>query len=119
MTISEAISLIDTLRPNLRSGAEKCAWLYELDSKTSLQVYRSTPPEPYNVLTDGAKKLLIDSPYDDLYVLYLITKLDFFDGEYARYTNDATVFNSEFSDFAKNWRRDHRPARKKIRVVGV
>ena len=118
MTILEAIGLIDTLRPNLRTNAEKCAWLYELDAKTALEVFHSTVPEPYDYSQDSARTLLIESPYDDLYVLYLITKLDFFDGEYARYSNDALVFNSEYLDFAKYWRRSHKPARKKIRAVG-
>jgi len=118
MTVYEAVKICDNLRPNNFSDEIKCSWLYELDGKVNAEIFENKFEIPlYNVTEHKNKELLIDTPYDDLYLIFMISKIDLYSGEYARYSNDALVFNTEYLDFMRYKSRTKEVKKSKFKVV--
>ena len=102
MKICEAIRQTDELKPNQYSDEQKIRWLSELDGKIVKELIdaksgeKSTVFEGYNEDTDTNTELLVPEPYSNLYVLWLMSKIDFFNAEYDRYNNSAMAFNEAY-----------------------
>ena len=48
---------------------------------------------------DMDRELLVDPPYDDLYPLYLQARIDAENGEYNKYADSMTIYNSAYTAF--------------------
>ena len=57
----------------------------------------------------GTTELLIPFPYDELYLRYLLMRIDLENGELDRYNNEAAQFNRLWQSFAGQYCRTHRP----------
>lgn len=105
MKICEAIRQTDELKPNQYSDEQKIRWLAELDGKIVKELIdaksgeKSTAFEGYNEDTDTNTELLVPEPYSNLYVLWLMSKIDFFNAEYDRYNNSAMAFNEAYEGY--------------------
>lgn len=116
MTIKECIDTVDNVKPNQYGIEDKVRWLSFLDHVIINDVLKTH--EGYNneyEEFDGyskdklGTKLIVGSPYDELYVAYLKMKIDEENGETARYNNSATMFNSYMSEYRKHYNKHHRP----------
>ena len=107
MTINEAITQTDALKPNQYETAEKVRWLNTLDGRIAAEVYANREGvtsefTPYDSEGDLADELLASEPYTDIYPAYLCAQIDYYNGETGRYNNSMVVFNMAFEAFA-NW----------------
>lgn len=53
--------------------------------------------------------LLVDEPYDELYVYYMMAQVALAYGETDDYNSYMILFNDTFDAFAKHYRRNHKP----------
>lgn len=53
--------------------------------------------------------LLLPAPYDEAYVLYLVSKIDYYAQEADNYQNDKAQFSQVWSDTQSWWRSNNRP----------
>lgn len=121
MTIKECIDMVDSVKPNQYSIEDKVRWLSFLDGiiindviKTH-EEYENQYEEFTGYLADRlGVKLIVDAPYDNLYVAYLKMKIDEENGETARYNNSATMFNSYMTTYKKYYNKMHMPLNKNI-----
>ena len=82
MTILEAITRADLIRPNELDPAVKLRWLSTLDGQIHAELLASHAgaPEPFRGY-DGetelqTTELLVPYPYDELYLRYLLMRID-------------------------------------------
>ena len=73
----------------------------------------SPAPEPFSGY-DGqtelrTAQLLVPFPYDELYLRYLVMRIDLEQGELERYNNDAACFNRLWQSCAAHYGRTHEP----------
>jgi len=119
MTLREAIDRADALCPNGYEEHEKRAWLSALDGQIYEEVIITHAGagdwNPYTDLTPETTRLLAAAPYDDLYIPYLETKIDYYNGETARYNNAAAVFNTRLSEYKSWYNRTHTPNSAQVR----
>lgn len=54
------------------------------------------------VFLKGSDELIVSGAYEDIYVHWLFTKIDFFNRETAGYNNSVLVFNEIFDDYLKS-----------------
>lgn len=108
MTITEAIERIDSLTPNGYSREDKIYWLSILDGMVATQVLASylteAEKEKFNGYTEDTElttELLVDDPYSDMYLLWLQSKIEFYNGETDRYNNTMKTFSGIWDDFVK------------------
>jgi parallel beta-helix repeat protein len=60
---------------------------------------------------DGSQaEMLVGSPHSKIYYTYLMAMIDFANGEYGKYQNTMTLFNTFFQNFATWYREIYHPA---------
>lgn len=125
MTVMEALNRVDALKPNNYTNSEKIQWLSTLDGLIKTKIidthegdhrHRHRPGngesisfEAYDEYNDLTKEMLVPAPYDEIYILWLVAKIDLSNGEYTKYNNSATAYNNVYNDFAKFYNRTHMP----------
>lgn len=120
MTILDAIHQIDTLKPNTYSQEQKIRWLSTLDGTVKKEIIdtheggENVPFEPYTVAT-ATSELLIPAPYDEVYIRWLEAQIDYTNGEYNKYQNSMTMYNTAYSSFERYYNRTHMPLGSKIK----
>lgn len=102
MKLREVIELADDLKPNAFSVRAKVFWLDRLEGTYATEIFLMAPAEQAQLrLTqeDMERELLIDPPYDDLYLLWLEAKIDEANGEYNKYENSMRIYNARLGSF--------------------
>jgi hypothetical protein len=121
MTIMEAISAVDALKPNAFDQQEKVAWLSRLDAKVKRLVIdtheggEQVTFVPYDRNTDPSTKLLVEHPFDEIYLRWLEMQIDYATGEIDRYNNSAELYNDAWKAFRNYYNQNHRPIGKTMR----
>lgn len=121
MTLMDALHLIDSIKPNSYSQDVKIAWLSTLDGIIKAEII-DTHEGADNVVFNGYKedtdlntKLLVPAPYDEIYLFWLESKIDYWNGEIGKYNNSIAMYNEAYSTFAKHYNRMHMPKSKKLK----
>jgi len=115
MTIAQAIAKINTLKPNSYSDEEKIGWLSELDRRIKEEIIdthegsETVKFDGYTANTSIATDLLVPAPHDDLYIYWMESKIDYWNGENRRYNNSISMFNATYSEYAKYYNRTNMP----------
>lgn len=116
MKIGEALERIDGLKPNTFGDDEKIGWLAGLDARIHgeiIMTHAHTPEEdsfaPYPADIDRDTELLAKQPYDTLYIHYLESQIDYYNGEMAKYNNSAAMFNGAYAEYASHINRTKMP----------
>ena len=113
MKVLEAIELADDIVRNTVSEDRKIKWLKALDGKVYLDVIdthenitltdnswtKHILGEP---LTDTMGDLIVEFPYDELYINYLLSKIYIELNEVERANNAMMLFNDEYKEY-KNY----------------
>lgn len=117
MTISEALALVDDLKPNSLSDERKIGWLNELDMRVFGEIFarherdENTPESfsGYTEETDKATVLLVPEPYCDVYRWFLEMQIDLANMEMAKYNNSMMLFQNAWREYAGMYHRTHPP----------
>lgn len=106
MTLAKAIENFDSQRANSVSLEQKVEWISQLDYKISAEITEPRGGESfkgYSELTSLDTVLKAPDEYGEIYTVYMNMKLDYMNGEIARFNNSAMLFNriyKELNDFA-------------------
>lgn len=115
MNISDAIYLVDKLKPNQYSSDLKIGWLSKLDGQIFKEVFATHADSPIESFegydgSDMDKELLVPYPYDeDIYNYFLQAQIDKENGETAKYNQSITLYNNAFHAFQAWYNRTHLP----------
>lgn len=121
MTIIEAINRIDELKPNGYQQTDKVEWLSVLDGIIKRQIIDThedgdlVPFEGYNDDTPLDTELIVKAPYDDLYIFWLESRIDYSNAEYSKYNNSITRYNDTYQQYMNDYNRSHMPVGSKIK----
>jgi hypothetical protein len=121
MTVMEAITRVDEMKPNVCTLAEKLRWLSALDGTVKneiLDVHEGGEDiafSPYGEDVLPGQALLVPPPYDEMYLRFLEAQIDYACGEYGKYNNSVTLFNTAYEAYEKFYRRTHMPKTKGFR----
>lgn len=121
MKIIEAINRYDKLKPNGYTREEKIRWLSDLDERVKAEVidthegFAEVSFSGYNGKTDLDTELLIPAPYDEVYISWLESRIDYMNAEIARYNNSIANVNAIYADFVNYYNRTHRPLTAKFK----
>jgi len=117
MTIIEAINRVDAVKPNGFHLDEKICWLSRLDGIVKSELHDVHMNDIQTVFEgyDGkslTKELFVPHPYDEVYLRYLESQIDYASGEYEKYNNSILLFNAAWEAYQKFYHRTHRPRAK-------
>ena len=113
MTIGDAITQVNELRPNTYTAREKINWLRRVENmvyRTVLAHYNGTPEyEDFGADTALDRQLIVPEPWNVLYVHWLEAQIHYANGEYDRYNNAITVFNDNLAGYQGEIARNFTP----------
>lgn len=115
MTILEAINRVDATKPNSYTQIEKIDWLSTLDGIIKKEIIDTHEGgenivfDVYDADTSLDTVLLVPAPYDDIYIRWLESRIDYANGEYNKYNNSATAYNTAFEAYASYYNRHNMP----------
>ena len=121
MTINEAITRLDSLKPNGYTLSDKIVWLSIVDGMIKnniIDTHEGGEAVTFNGYTDDTPldtELIVKAPYDELYLSWLSSKVDYFNGEFTRYNNNIVRYNDTLSAYANHYTRTHMPKGKNIK----
>lgn len=122
MTIIELITDVDALKPNGYEQIYKIQWLSQLDGRVKQDIIDTHEGgegvvfSGYDADTPLDTKLLIPKPHDDIYRYWLEAQIDYANGEYTKYNNSMSMFNTAYEAYARLYNRTHMPIGKKIKL---
>lgn len=115
MTVAEAISIVDKLRPNQYQDTFKIKWLSKLDGQIFKEVFMThadSSIESFDGYDENSQntELLVPYPFaEDIYNYFLQAQIDKENGETARYNQSITLYNNAFLTFQNWYNRTHVP----------
>lgn len=115
MKLIEAITRIDRLKHNTYEKSEKIRWLSVLDGLVKAQImdkHADGAAESfagYDPDTPDDTQLLVPAPYDELYLWWLASQIDYYNGELTRYNNSIELFNTGYEVYAQLYTQKHKP----------
>ena len=114
MTIIEAINKVDQYKPNSYSQEDKVYWLSIIDGTVKKEIIDLHDggfdgDVKYNSDTPLDTELLIPHPYEEIYIYWLESKIDYYNNEYKEYQNDMSRFTDMMVDYTASYKRDHMP----------
>lgn len=112
MKIGDALSRADQARPNKIPPEEKISWLAYLDGLISLDVlqFDIATAQSFNYSVNSYDTdLLVPFPHDELYVLWLMHKIDYRNGEYNKAEDDKADYDALYGTYVRWIARTYGP----------
>lgn len=109
MTISKAIEKADARRVNAFTPEDKAVWINQVEAAVQRDVMKKSGDSIvyYAYPADRDKPLTLTGEWEELYILWLVAMYDFWSQDTAKYNGSASIYNSMFSEFRKQYRREH------------
>lgn len=121
MTIFDAINRIDAIKPNSLTQLEKVRALSTLDGIIKNNIIDTHEGSEgvvfggYTQETDLTTELLVPAPYDVIYLYWLESTIDYWNGETGKYNNSIELYNTAYSEFERYYNRTHMPKGNKFK----
>lgn len=108
--INEIIARVSEEKPSSMSDREMARWILELDGKLYQEFFQKKGEKPSESY-DGSNNivLLLESPYDIIYDLYLYAMIHHMAEDTEEYYNAMSLFNTKLDEFKKQYHRTHIP----------
>lgn len=103
MTLSKVIEIFDKERANALSLKTKINWISALDMKISAELIEPRGGEKFEGYGETVSLMTetkAPDEYAEIYGLYLNMKLDYLNGEIARFNNCALLFNRTYKEMS-------------------
>ena len=115
MTISEAISRLDSQKHNTYTQSDKVDWLSRLDSMVKKHIIDTHEGADevtftgYDDSTDPQTELLVPEPFDEVYLRWMEAQIDYTNGEYSKYNQSILMYKAAYDSYANYYNRNHMP----------
>ncbi len=112
MTTQEILDRVNSLKPNTIDDNLKIEWLIGLDTKIKQEIIDTHEGIDKEVGDYNANRdipLIVVSPYDELYIAYIMAKIDFYMADISRYNNEMAMYNTQLSQYYDYINRTYKP----------
>ena len=113
MKICEAISQINSLKPNTYSDKQKIYWLSQVESMIKRLVIDAHEGgdqiafDGFNENTSVETQLFMPSPFDMAYIYWLEAQIHYANEDIDMYNSAIMMFNATFSEYKADYKRNH------------
>ncbi len=95
--IKEIISRVNEIKPNPFTDTQKMEWVANLDAQINSDYLHVSD---YTIPSKIDSEILVASPYDEMYVVYLMAQVDFYQGEMNNYNAEITRFQTMLDNYS-------------------
>ena len=112
MTLKECIDYVDSVKQNAFTNEQKTMWINEVEGRVQTKVFlfKHDNITQYEYEANKDTELFVRPPYQELYYEYLQAKIDYQNGEYDKYQNSMTMYESVLREFAAWFINRYHPA---------
>ena len=113
MTIFQACTQVDALKPNAYSQRQKIQWLSRLEAMVKRLVIdeyvggENIPFEEFKENVDTGKELYMPAPFDAAYLYWLEAQIHYANEDIDQYNGAMMLFNSVFNEYKAYYKRNH------------
>ena len=116
MRLGELIETVIRTRGRQYSEDIMTGWLNEIEGQVIDEVINKAEGydlefEPMTYDLDAERELSVPDRFQDVYINYMYSKIDFNNQETERYNNDVVMYNSAYDAFTSWFRQNHMPKR--------
>lgn len=118
MTIAQIKDKLTSLKPHGYSVAEVVDWLSKVEGRVFAEVIQTHANDDeitfagYTTATADTTELIAPTPYDELYLYYLMMQVDLHNLEYDKYNNTMMLYAQAWNAFAAFWNREFMPVQR-------
>ena len=113
MKLREILTTIDQIRPNAYTDAEKIALLNTIEGRVYTDIFQKAEgfEGEFAPFKEGQeeRELAVPVPFTDLYIYYLASRIDYFNGDVDRYNDSMVLYNDAWDQYAAHCRENHKP----------
>lgn len=113
MNVRELLAHIDQIRPNAYTDAEKIDMLNTIEGRVYTDIFLKAKDFEGEFIPfregEEDRELAVPVPFTDLYVFYLASMIDFYNGDSGRYNDSVVLYNKAWDDYAAYYRENHMP----------
>ena len=116
MRLGELIETVIRTRGRQYSEDIMTGWLNEIEGQVIDEVINKAEGydlefKPMTYDLDAERELSVPDRFQDVYINYMLSKIDFHNQETERYNNDVVMYNSAYDAFASWFKTNHMPKR--------
>lgn len=111
-TANRVTAYIDRVKPNVYTDEDKFNWISTLEGLVAREVMGEEGPE-YEFPKDVDTELMVPSPFDDIYQMYVGAMIDFHNREYDSYNNMTAMFQERYDQYKAWYIQQHGTCRAK------
>lgn len=104
MTVNELINAVRALRATAQTDGALVQYLNEIEGRVQTEGLGVMPEDIVEYTAGKDAALIVEPPYDKLYIYYVAAMVDFGDGEFRRYENTSQMADAAYCEWAK-WRQ--------------
>ena len=113
MKIREVLTFIDQARPNAYTDGEKIHWLNIIEGMVYREIFQKAEGFDRELVPfeegQEERELAVPAPFTELYHFFLMSRIDFFNGDSARYNDTMVLLENAWDEFAAWYRENNKP----------
>ncbi len=114
MTPLDVIKKVKEIKPSVLNDSALLSFLNTVESKIRLIINDEKEFEAIPIENIGTAELFLDKKFDDIYLYYLASQIDYFTNDIDSYNNSIILYNTALTSYTNfyMYRRDERPTYK-------
>lgn len=101
VTLNELITRIDQDVINDYSSEQKARWIDKVNEHAFVCMKKPGEYQHINLATDLNREMEIETLYDEIYDLYVYSKINLLNNEIENYNNSSTLYNNAMYEYEK------------------
>ena len=100
MTVRELLDIVDFTKKNEVSDELKIRWINDVEGRVQCEIHRISPDKVARVVSEN-DVLSVPDPYASLYMLFVVSMIEFSEGDYTNYARLTAEFEKSLVMYAK------------------
>lgn len=100
MIVRELLETVDAIKENEISDVLKYRWINDVEGRVLCEIHKLSPSAVKTVISED-DVLSVPEPYTVLYVLFLVSMIEFARGNYSNYSRLSVEFEKSLEIYAK------------------
>ena len=113
MKLREILTTVDQIRPNAYTDEEKIRWLNTVEGRVYTDILQKAEgfEGEFVPFEEGQeeRELAVPVPFTDLYTFFLMSRIDFLNGDSGRYNDTMVLLQNAWDEYAAYYRENNKP----------
>ena len=100
MIVRELLETVDAIKENQIPDSLKFRWINDVEGRVHCEIKRQSP-ESFKAIVSEDEALTVPEPYASLYTLFLVSMIEFAQGNYSDFARLTVEFEKNLEIYAK------------------